>query len=127
MTGPTLPDVESVVIEFLNNIVTPPVSSRVPSPRPTAFVRAWRTGGGAVNRVLERAQITVQAWGGTAADTVAASVLAQQCRTALLNDHSGMPLVRGVEEVAGLYFDPDPGTGIARYTFTVSLMVRAAR
>lgn len=122
-----LPDVEAIVVAFLNGVVVPPVSTRVPNPRPAAFVRAWRTGGAATSRVLERAQITVQAWGSNSADTVAASDLAQACRTALFNEYTGMPLVRGVEEIAGLYSDPDPATGIARYTFTVTLMVRARR
>ena len=124
---PVLSDVETMVATFLNSKVGPPVATRVMNPRPASFVRAWRTGGAASSRVLEQAQITVQAWGSSSNDTVTASDLAQECRTALFNEYTGMPLVRGVEEVSGLYSDPDPTTGIARYTFTVSLTVRARR
>jgi hypothetical protein len=38
-----------------------------------------------------------------------------------------MPLVRAVEEVTGPYFDPDPGTGVDRYSMSVQLSVRAKR
>lgn len=120
-----LPDVEALVVAFLNGNLTPPVKTRVPNPRPDAFVRAWRTGGTAVNRVLERATITVQAWGADSNDTVAAAELAGQARHALLNAYTEMPLVRGVVEMTAPYYDPDPGTGIARYTFTHQLLVRA--
>ena len=118
------PDVEAMVVEFLNVRVAPKVSTQVTKPRPDTFVRAWRTGGAATNRVLEEAQITVQAWAPT---SVEASDLAQECRRLLLNDYTGMPLVRGVNEVSGVYFDPDPGTNIPRYTFTSALLVRAQR
>lgn len=120
-----LPDVEALVVAFLKPVASPQkVSTLVPDPRPASFVRVFRTGGAATNRVLERAQITVQAW---AKDTGAAVELAKACRTALLNRSTSMPLVRGVEETGGLYFDPDPGTGIPRYTFTVQITVRAKR
>ncbi|MFF2054115.1 hypothetical protein ACFVU2_21090 [Leifsonia sp. NPDC058194] len=119
-----LDDVEAMVVAFLDARVTQPVSTRIPNPRPATFVRAWRTGGSAVNRVLEQAQITVQGW---ASDDVSAGDLTRQCRGSLFNDYTAMPLVKRVEEVAGLYYDPDPETGISRYSFTVSLMVRAHR
>jgi hypothetical protein len=120
-----LPDVEALVRAFLASVVAPvKVATAVPAQRPAEFVRAWRTGGAAVNRILDQPQITVQAW---AQGSVRASEIAQVCRTALFNDYPTMPLVRGVEEVSGLYFDPDPDTNVPRYTFTVILNVRARR
>lgn len=119
-----LPDVESMVIAFLDARVTPSVHSKVPNPRPASFVRAWRNGGAAVNQVLETAHITVDAY---AADSVSASALARQCRQALLGDYTAMPLVRGVSEVTGLYYNPDGEARVDRYRFTVALMVRAER
>lgn len=77
-----------------------------------------------MNRALDVPHITVIAWG---MSTVDASELASVARAALLNDHVAMPLVRGVSEVGGLYYDPDPATGIDRYTFTVALRIRARR
>jgi len=121
----SFPDTESMVRTFLLPYASPSkVVTMVPAVRPTRFVRAFRTGGAAENRVLERAQITVQGWD---EDTVGAFNLTSACREALLSNHTQMPLVRGVSEVGGLHFDPDPDTGIPRYTFTIQLMVRAAR
>lgn len=119
-----LPDAEAMVITFLQGKLGVPVTTRVPNPRPKAFVRAWRSGGAAQNPVLDIPHITVTAW---AEDSVAASDLASRARHALFNDHIEMPLVRRVEEVGGKHFDPDLDTGTPRYTFTVSLRVRAAR
>lgn len=116
------PDVELLAQTFLNGLLTPPVVVFVPNPRPALFVRVFRTGGTAVNRVLERAQISYEAWGG---DTVSASNLARDVRHAFLNDYTDMPLVRGVNEITGTYFDPDPDTNLPRYSGTVELMVRA--
>lgn len=118
-------DVETMVRTFLLPEVTPvAVGSTVPANRPAKFVRAWVTGGSAINRVLERVQITITCY---APDGVTAADLATKCRDAFHNRYTTMPLVRGVEEVSRPYFDPDPGTGLPRYTFTILLMVRAAR
>jgi len=118
-------DAESLVLAFLTPVVTPvKVGTLVPATRPDKFVRIFRTGGAASNRVVERVQITVQAW---AKDTVTAFELATDCRMRLLENYTLMPLVRGVTETGGLYFNPDPGTGAPRYQFTIELMVRATR
>lgn len=119
------PDVEAMGRSFLLPVASPSkVVTQVPSTRPARFVRLFRTGGAATNRILERAQLTVQGWD---TDSVGAFELTAACREAFLNRYSLMPLVRGVSEVGGLHFDPDPGSGVPRYTFTVELMVRAAR
>ena len=121
----SLPDVEGLVVAFLKPVIAPvKPSTTVPKERPASFVRAYRTGGAALNRVLEEAQITVDAW---APDSVAAFELASKCREALLNNASQLALVRGANEVGGLYFTPDPDTNTPRYRFTVGLMVRAGR
>ena len=78
------PDVEAMVLTFLRGRVESPMATTVPSPRPDPFVRLWRNGGPAVNRVLERAQVTVEAW---SADSVTASEIASACREALLNEY----------------------------------------
>lgn len=117
-------DAESMIGAFLRGKLVPPVSTKIPNPRPVRFIRAWRTGGVALNRVLEQAQITVTC---TAASSVQASDDARAARSALLNDYTSMPLVRGVEEVSGPYFDPDPDTNEDRYSFTVRVTIRGRR
>lgn len=121
-------DVETLVCDYLRAGLGDgtPVQTKVPNPRPAAFVRAWRTGGPAQNRTVETPQVTVQAWAGT---DVAALDLAGRSRTLLLAaaSRAALPLVRRVQELGGLYFDPDPTSEMPRYTFTVQLTVRAPR
>lgn len=118
------PDVEAMVGAFLRSQLPVPVSTKVPNPRPARFIRAWRTGGAASNRILERAQVTITC---AAPNSVQASDDARDARSALLNGYTAMPLVRGVEEVTGPYFDPDPDTGSDRYSMTFILTVRGKR
>ena len=121
----SLPDVEALAVAFIRSQVAPVKAyTKVPNPRPLSFVRVYRTGGAALSRVLEEAQLTVDS---EAPDEVSAFSLASKCREAFFNDYTLMPLVRGVNEVGGLYFAPDPETNIPRYRFTVGLMVRAGR
>lgn len=119
-----LGDVEAMVIAFLKPRVDGGVGTKAPSPLPAAFTRVWRSGGTALNRIYESAMVTVTVWG---TSTVDASQRAIDARNAFLHESSAMPLVRGVEESGGLYYDPDPTTGADRYTFTMTLKVRAAR
>lgn len=121
----SLPDVEAMGVAFLKPLVAPvKVATKVANPRPTESVRVFRTGGAALNRVLEEAQLTVDA---EAATQERAFELASKCREGFLHQSRLMPLVRGVNEVGGLYFAPDPETNIPRYRFTVGLMVRSGR
>lgn len=117
-------DVEAMLVPFLASHCGVPVSTLVPKDRPAEFVRVWRTGGTAVNQALERAQVTVEAWG---RNTIRAAEIAQKARSALLNDLLELPLVRGGNELGGPRYDPDPDTGSARYSFTTQLSVRAKR
>ncbi|WP_157509584.1 hypothetical protein [Leifsonia sp. Root4] len=113
------------MVAFLKPVIAPvKVATKVPATRPASFVRVYRTGGAALNRVLDQPQITVDAW---AANEVDAFELAAKCREALLNNASQMQLVRGATEVGGLHLNPDPGTNTPRYRFTVGLSVRAGR
>ena len=121
----SFPDAQAMARQFLLPVVAPHrVVGEVPAERPETFVLAWRSGGGASNRVVDRPQITVEAW---APDSVSAFELIEACRTALLNGSSRMPLVRGVEEITGPYWTPDPDTKTPRWRLTVQLTVRARR
>lgn len=121
----SLPDVEAMVVTFLKPIVAPTkTASLVPAERPDLFVRAFRSGGSAVNRILENAQVTVEAEAPTRDE---AFDLASACREHFQHHYTLMPLVRGVSETGGLYFAPDPDTNIPRFRFTVNLLVRSSR
>lgn len=119
------PDVEVLAVAFLRSQVAPvAVGAKVPTTRPSQYVRAFRTGGAASNRALEEAQITVDAAAETEAEAWA---LASACREAFLHRYTLMPLVRAATEISGLHSTPDPDTNTPRYRFTVALMVRAGR
>lgn len=119
-----LVSVDEMLRNFLVAHVSVPVHVKVPSARPKQFVRAWRVGGGATNRVLDQPLVTVQGW---AESDAKAEALARACRDALMNDYKGMALVRGVEIVSGPYMDPDPDSSTPRYTVTARLTVRGKR
>lgn len=117
-------DAEALMPAFLGPVVDVRVVSTVPSPRPDEFVQAWRSGGAASNRVREVVHITVTAW---AKSKPRASELARIAQDAFFNQSTRLKLLRGVQEVSGVYYDPDPDSGAPRYTFTVALTMRAAR
>jgi len=120
------PDATTLVVEFLSDRLDDPVSSLVPRDRSVGsrLVTVTRTGGPALNRVVDKPMLLIHAWGSS---TVDASELAQSARQILLDelarDH---PLVRSVSEVAGLYYSPDPESEQDRFGFSVSLTTRAS-
>ena len=120
-----LVDVEGMCVAFAKTKTTAVVATKVPASRPPVYARVFRTGGAAVNRVLDRPQITVTV--GAKSGSVAAEREASKLRRAFLNDYTQMPLVRGVQEVSGLYYDPDPDSGEDRYSFTIQMSVRGKR
>lgn len=116
------PDVEALLVSYLNGVLDEPVHTKVPSPRPATFVRIMRTGGTATGLVTDEALIAYEAW---AATEPAAQELAQRVRA----------YIRAVDVVAGVQFYgpinptgpvnlPDPASGQARYTGLVSVGVR---
>lgn len=121
-----LPDAEAMVRAFLvSEFADETVTTTVPSPRPARFVRVWRTGGASMSRVVDEPLITVEAW---AASKGAAAELGSEVRDVLLTSatKTALPLVRRIDAGA-FYYDPDPTSGADRYSFTVSMRVRATR
>lgn len=124
------PDVEAIVISYLNAAFTARsetarASTKVPAPRPTKFVRVLRTGGSST-LVEDRAQLTIEAWATTA---VAANALMQLTRG--LMHAIDQVTVSNVTyqfyrplEFSGPANRPDPDSGMERYTETFSVGVR---
>jgi hypothetical protein len=117
-------DAEQLIIAHLAAALAEPVSQRIPSPRPSAFVTVRRTGGVRREVVIDAAQITVDAWGDTPA---AAHDLAQSVRS-LIHAMVGVPLtgavVVRVDEFAGPGYFPDDVSDQDRYTATYSVHLR---
>lgn len=101
-----------------------PFVTEVPASRPAEFVRIWRNGGQAQNRVVDLPFVSVETWAATAsrADDISDAV-----RHVLLHDAPGLGRIRGATEIAGPYEIPDPDSGTPRVRFTVQLTVRATR
>lgn len=116
------PDVEKLLVAYLKPLLSVSVSTVVPNPRPSSFVRLYRTGGAANSRVVERAQVTFESWGSTRGE---ASDLSRNLRHLLLGSSKDIPLVRSVGEISGVYYDPDTDTNIDRFTFTLVFTIRA--
>lgn len=123
-----LPDATAIVVAFLDTRLPVPVSSVVPTDRdalasPARFITVRRTGGPAQNRVVDKPTLLIHAWGTSSAD---AATLCQDVRSLLLDtiarDH---PLVRGIAEVVGPYYTPDPESKQDRFGFSISLTTRA--
>jgi hypothetical protein len=116
------PDLEGLAVAYLSDRLDVPVSTRVPTTRPDPFVRLMATGGGGRTAVvLQRTNLTVEAW---ASREVAASDLARLVEAHLLA-WPGTGQVYGIDEFAAPGNLPDPVSGWPRYTLTVQVIHRA--
>lgn len=117
-------DAEALLRGVVASAVTPvKVATKVPTSRPVEFVWVRRTGGPTLGRVVDQPQITVTAW---AASSVRALELADAARVAVQDAAKGTNGIHRAQ-INSLYFDPDPDSGVDRYTFTAFLNVRATR
>lgn len=115
----TFPDVEALLVTYLDALIPERVATKVPDPRPTALVRVMRTGGPRRAVTIDNPQITVQTWGAT---EVAAAELAQRVRALIHAAESfGAVEVLKVDEFSGPQNMPDPLTTHPRYSFTLSI------
>lgn len=115
------PDVELTVLEHLRPLLGVPVVTVIPETRPSSFVFLRRTGGPRVGLVTDAAMLTIECW----ADTdVNAGALARSVRAYIGGMPGRTPGVNRVQEFSGPASLPDPTTGQARWTWTVSIDVR---
>lgn len=126
------PDVESIVISYLNaqfvaRSETARAGSKVPASRPAKFVRVIRTGGPR-SLIEDRAQLTLEAW----ATTEVAAMSLMQLTRGLMHaidqvTYSGTTYqFYRPEEFSGPANRPDPDSGMERYTETFSVGVRGS-
>lgn len=119
------PDATAVMVDFLRPLVGVPVVSRVPDPRPPAFVRVRRTGGLRQSIVADRARLDVHFW---AASEESAVDLMALCRAHILamGGTRGATTVYRVREVGGPQWLPDPESGQPRYAIAFELSLRGS-
>ena len=123
----TFRDATLAIVTILDAALAEPVGSRVPNPRPTAFVRVERTGGVRRSMVVDEATVTIEAW---AASAEAAQDLAQSARSAVHEAVgavlAGFGTVYAATELSGPGYSPDPDSGHDRYVFSISVALRGA-
>ena len=115
-------DVEGAFVTFLNAELTPPVSTRVPNPRPASHVRVQVVGGAVDNIAFESPRLLVECW---AATSVAAAALARQAWAQIQSTRYttvGTAFVLSTNLSRPVNF-PDPDTTSPRYQFTADLRV----
>ena len=116
----TWPDVTLAAVAALADTLDASVGTRVPDPRPAAFVRVQRVGGPR-EQVLDRARVLVECWADTEAGAWDLSAAAREAMRTL-------PTVGGdvvhVVEVGGPALVADPLTGTPRYLLTFEVTAR---
>jgi hypothetical protein len=130
MTEPILfPDAEDLLVNYLTDQfaargIAATAHTRVPNPRPTAFVLVPRVGGTRRNLVVDAPTIGFEVWGNTdksACDlgrTVRALIFGLAGRVI-----DGVQCYR-VDELVGLTNFPDGVSAQSRYVFTTTIAFR---
>lgn len=116
------PTAEGEVAKYLRARIPQPVLNVVPDRgRPAEFVFVRRTGGARRGVVVDQAMLTIECW---SSDDASASQLAQFVRAHLGAIAGRWPGVSRYVEFSGPASLPDPNSGQARYTWTVSVDFR---
>lgn len=121
------PDVETAVIRYLSS--TPGIRASGKADRigktPCTVVRA--TGGEILDQRRSVHQISVSCWGISPQDDYGASLLAAKVLNLLeelpISGYVGNYPCHNCRVVVAPYPDPDPNTGISRYSFAIRLHV----
>lgn len=122
MTALAPPDVEKAFVGYLNNLLAPQVSTRVPNPRPASFGRVQVVGGDAPSVALDAPRLLFEFWG---ADQGAAWTLAREAWAHVAATRAqwvGDVFVLSLTQSRPVNF-PDPDTASPRYQFTADLRV----
>lgn len=119
-----LVNIEATIVGYLRSLpaITAPVGTRIPNPRPAAFIRVQRVGGEKRNMIQERPVVLIECWGGT---EVSAWTLASNAWAALDGREE---LTYGGAELAERSLSspvnyPDPSTTSPRYQFNMQTTV----
>lgn len=119
------PDIVALLRAYLLPIVSVPVASRVPDPRPIRWVQIRRVGGTQQRPVRDQPRVDVLAWDN---DDPGAWALAETARRAV-HGLAGTtllgPMCYRVDENLGPMSIDDPLTGSPRVMATYSVSVRA--
>lgn len=97
----------AVAVKLLNDRVAPPVSSKVPNPRPATFVRVSRAGGGMSNIVTDRPWLIFECWAPTEAEAeMLANLVGAHLKAAQFETINGAKLLGWSEAGRASFNDP---------------------
>lgn len=121
----TPPDTVKTVIAYLNAALVEPVSSKIPNPRPAAFVTVQRKGGARWTAVSDGPNLAIECWAGSdgAAEALSAEVRELVQEMADGTNRAGVVIYR-YEEFSGPAYLPDPASTQDRFTWTCRLHAR---
>lgn len=113
-------DIEGEVVGVLNAVLTPPVATKVPNPRPASgCVRVTSTGGARRNVVQSAPRVLVECWG---PDSVTAFGIARDASVALLDSYGDAEVWGGRASLTEPVNLPDPETTSPRYQFVATIL-----
>lgn len=119
------PNTVVLVIDYLDNLLSIPVDSRVPDPRPARWVQVRRTGGVKLF-VRDRVNLTFTSWDADDEDRCAQTLYEVRGFVHdLWNSRVLGPQVYGVQELSGPIDDNDEKSGDHISWFSCQLDIRA--
>jgi len=119
------PDMIALLVAYLDPLLTGPVASRVPDPRPDVWTQIRRVGGNQVRPVRDQPRIDVFSHALTDPAAWTLADLTRRSIHALKGTTLGGAVVYRVEETLGPRQLDDPLTGRPRCWATYSILVRA--
>jgi hypothetical protein len=119
------PDIIALLVAYLDPLLTGPVASRVPDPRPNVFTQIRRIGGPQVRPVRDQPRVDVISWALTDPEAWALADLTRRSIHALKGTVLGSTVVYRIDETVGPQQVDDPLTAHRRCMATYSILVRA--
>jgi hypothetical protein len=119
------PDIIALLVAYLDPLLTGPVSSRVPDPRPAVWTQVRRIGGPQVRPVRDQPRVDVISWALTDPAAWALADAARRAIHALKGTVLGGAVVYRIDETLGPKQLDDPTTGVPRCLATYSILIRA--
>jgi hypothetical protein len=118
-------DVVAILVAYLDPLLSAPVATRVPIPRPVEFIQVRRVGGPALPPARELVRVDVFAWAETEVRAAQLGRAARQAVWALAGTTvDGMTVYQAGEFMGPTMVDDDE-TGVAQSWTTYELIVRA--
>ena len=119
------PDIIALLVAYLDPLLTGPVATRVPDPRPDVWTQLRRVGGPVAKPVRDRPRIDVISWALTDPEAWTLAELTRRSIHALQGTATLGPVVYRVEETLGPRQLDDTVTGRPRCLATYSILIRA--